>query len=72
MNSTAKYLKAVVAAIDTVQANGSDMTFCMEQDPVLGADLPRYMLTWHPNRDLVCPLEYSAIEEGILAWVHGD
>lgn len=58
-------LKAVVAAIDTVQANGSDMTFCMEQNPVLGADLPRYMLTWHPNRDLVCPLEYSAIEDGI-------
>ena len=58
-------LKAVVFAIETVQANASEMDFCLEQNPVLGADLPRYMLTWHPDRDLVCPLEYSAIEGGI-------
>lgn len=58
-------LKAVVFAIETVQANAQEMDFCLEQNPVLGADLPRYMLTWHPDRDLVCPLEYSAIEGGI-------
>lgn len=58
-------LKAVVFAIETVQANAQEMDFCLEQNPVLGADLPRYMLTWHPDRDLVCPLEYSVIEGGI-------
>ncbi len=58
-------LKAVVMAIDTVQANAQEMDFCLEQNPLLGADLPRYALTWHPNRDLVCPLEYSEIDKGI-------
>lgn len=58
-------LKAVTFAIETVQANASDMDFCLEQHALLGADLPRYILTWHPNRDLVCPLEYSEIDQGI-------
>ncbi len=58
-------LKAIVMAIDTVQASATEMDFCLEQNPVLGADLPRYMLTWHPDKDLVCPLEYSSIEGGI-------
>ena len=58
-------LKAVTFAIETVQANATDMDFCLEQHPLLGADLPRYVLTWHPNRDLVCPLEYSEIDQGI-------
>ena len=58
-------IKAVVQAIETVQASSTDMDFCLEQNPVLGTDLPRYMLTWHPNPDLVCPLEYSVVDEGI-------
>ena len=58
-------LKAVTFAIETVQASATDMDFCLEQHPLLGADLPRYVLTWHPNRDLVCPLEYSEIDQGI-------
>ena len=58
-------LKAVTFAIETVQASATDMDFCLEQNPLLGADLPRYVLTWHPNRDLVCPLEYSEIDQGI-------
>jgi hypothetical protein len=58
-------LKTIVSVIDTVGADATDMVFCMEQHPVLGADLPRYLLTWHPDRDLVCPLEYSVIDQGI-------
>ncbi len=57
--------KTVMVAMDSVRADPSEMSFCVEQSSILGVDLPRYVLTWHPNTELVCPLQYSTIDEGI-------
>jgi hypothetical protein len=56
---------AVVVAMDSVRVDPGEMSFCMEQDSVLGMDLPKYILTWHPDVELVCPLQYSVIDSGI-------
>ena len=57
--------KAVVISMELTQASAEEMSLCLEQKAVLGVDLPRYILTWHPDVKLVCPLQYTAIDEGI-------
>lgn len=37
---------------------------CLAHSPVLGTDLPRYALLWHPSEDLVCPADYRAVQDG--------
>ena len=38
---------------------------CLSFEGVLGHDLPRYVLLWHPDGNLVCPLGYSVVEGGV-------
>lgn len=57
--------RAVISAMEVVQANPADMGFCLEQEPLLGVDLPKFMLTWHPVLSEACPLEYQMVDEGI-------
>ena len=58
-------LKEVVTLMDQVIADPASMEYCLEHEKVLGLDLPKYFLTWHPDPKLVCPPNYSAIEGGI-------
>jgi hypothetical protein len=58
-------LKDVVFRMEAVVADPGSMEFCLEQEQVLGLDLPHYVLTWHPDSKLVCPLQYSVVEAGI-------
>lgn len=55
-------LQAVVARFDEGEG---DAEACLEQDAALGKDLPAYLLTWHPDPALVCPLEYVSEEDGV-------
>lgn len=57
--------KEVMVMMDTVTASYENMTFCTEQDSVLGADLHPMMLVWHPDPSIVCPVQYSTIDKGI-------
>ena len=57
--------KEVMVMMDTVTAAYENMTFCTEQDSVLGADLHPMMLVWHPDPSIVCPVQYSTIDKGI-------
>jgi hypothetical protein len=38
---------------------------CLEYEALLGTDLPRYVLLWHPDRELVCPVQFSDVADGI-------
>lgn len=42
-----------------------DTVACLDQDPVMGEDLPRYGLMWHPDPELVCPLSYVGLIDGL-------
>ena len=57
--------KAVVFSMELTQGSAEEMSLCLDQKAVLGVDLPRDILTWHPDTKLVCPLQYTAIDEGI-------
>lgn len=43
---------------------GADGAPCLAQSAVLGADLPTYALLYFPNADLVCPVDFAAVEGG--------
>ncbi len=53
----------VVAGMSTVEAP-ADAARCLEHAPLLGSDLPRYALLWHPDPELSCPEGYLAVREG--------
>jgi len=38
---------------------------CLGFEAALGQDLPSYVLLWHPDGKLVCPMEYAIVENGI-------
>lgn len=41
-----------------------DVSACLEQRAVLAADLPTYLLVWHPEPNLACPAAYGAVVDG--------
>jgi hypothetical protein len=53
---------AVVARLG--QAEG-DPAPCLAQEAALGKDLPRYLLTWHPDAPRTCPADYRSGDGGI-------
>lgn len=55
-------VQAVVSRME--QAEG-DPVPCLQQKPALGKDLPTYLLTWHPDPGLTCPLDYVTEEAGV-------
>jgi hypothetical protein len=57
--------QGILDRIDSVPGDTAAMSFCLEQEQVLGMDLPRYMLTWHPDPTVICPLNYATIDKGI-------
>ena len=58
-------LKAVVQQMDMVIADPLTFDYCLEHEKVLGLDLPKYYLTWHPDTKLVCTPNYSVVDGGI-------
>ena len=61
-NSTTQ---AILDRMESVSGDTVAMAFCLQQDQVLGVDLPRYVLTWHPDPNVVCPLNYATVDNGI-------
>lgn len=43
----------------------ADVVACLDQDPVMGEDLPHYALLWHPDPELTCPLSYVGLVDGL-------
>lgn len=41
-----------------------DVVACLDQEPVMGEDLPRYALLWHPDKEITCPLSYVGLLDG--------
>ena len=42
----------------------ADVSACLSQRLVLGSDLPTYLLVWHPDANLACPIAYGAVVDG--------
>lgn len=54
--------------VDTMVAMGDPYSFasvCLAQENVLGQDLPRFLLTWHPSPDVLCPPDFDAVIDGV-------
>ncbi len=60
-----KVMKQVVAKMEMVDTSVEDMQFCLDLEKAMGFDLPKYPLLWHPNPDMVCPTDYSSVDQGI-------
>ena len=38
---------------------------CLKYESLLGDDLPRYLLLWHPVDDVACPIQYTDVVDGV-------
>ena len=56
---------AVTNRVQELAGVPSEATVCLSQESVLVPDLPRYVLLWHPDPNLVCPVDYAAVDNGI-------
>jgi len=65
--AAADHMKTYVVSLMGVlpAPDPSDTVPCLDQDPVMGEDLPRYALLWHPDPELVCPLSYVGLVDGL-------
>lgn len=57
--------KAVVQEMNKLTETPENALRCLAMEQVLGVDLPRYVLLWHPSPDLVCPDDYAVVEGGV-------
>ena len=55
----------VILEMQKLRGGAKDATRCLSHEGVLGHDLPRYTLLWHPDPNLVCPLGYAVVEGGV-------
>ncbi|MFH1467672.1 MAG: hypothetical protein ABIO70_25020 [Pseudomonadota bacterium] len=55
----------VVFDLEKLDGTPEDATRCLAQASALGQDLPSFILLWHPDPTLVCPLGYELIDEGV-------
>ena len=51
-----------MAALDGVPSEAGN---CLNQEQVLGTDLAPYVLLWHSNPEIVCPVEYASVAGGV-------
>ncbi|MFT5684853.1 MAG: hypothetical protein ACI8RZ_005798 [Myxococcota bacterium] len=58
-------INRVVDMMGDLSGVPSEAENCFSHEAVLVPDLPGYILLWHPNPELVCPLEYAAVDNGI-------
>ncbi len=62
---TGSVINRIVTLMQEMSGVPSEASVCLSHDNVLVPDLPRYVLLWHPDPDLVCPIEYAAVDNGI-------
>jgi hypothetical protein len=55
----------VILEMQKLRGGAKDAGRCLSHEGVLGHDLPRYSLLWHPDPNLVCPLGYAVVEGGV-------
>jgi hypothetical protein len=55
----------VVYTMAALQGVPSEAHHCLAHEQVLGADLPPYILLWHSNPEIVCPVEYASVAGGV-------
>ena len=55
----------VVYTMAGFQGVPSEAHHCLAQEEVLGVDLPPYVLLWHSNPEIVCPIEYASVAGGV-------
>lgn len=68
-------LKELVKRIQIGSVNPDMLNPCMEYTSLLKPDLPPYVLTWHPARDLTCTPTYNQVVSGVRhmgAWGLSD
>jgi hypothetical protein len=53
--------KEVEKLMMTLEGTPSEAMLCLGQEAVLGADLPRYLLLWHADPEVVCPNRYANV-----------
>lgn len=57
-------VEAVLAQMARTGEAPREAATCLAQAPLLGSDLPRYALLWHPDPALSCPSGYLAVRGG--------
>ncbi len=55
----------VVVEMQLMRGASREAKRCLGYDGVLGHDLPRFILLWHPDTNLVCPAGYNVVEGGV-------
>ena len=55
----------VVGGMATQKETDNFAFICMSQEPILGQDLPKYVLVYHPMEDDYCPGEFAAVVGGV-------
>jgi hypothetical protein len=68
-------LKELVKRIQVGSVNPEMLSPCLEYKSLLKPDLPPYVLTWHPAKDLVCTPTYNQVVSGVRqmgAWGLSD
>lgn len=53
--------QAVEKLMMSLEGSPSEASLCLDQEPVLGADLARYLLLWHADPEVVCPNRYANV-----------
>lgn len=68
-------IKELVKRIQLGSINPDMLEPCLEYKSLLQPDLPAYVLTWHPAKDLVCTPTYNQVVSGVRqigAWGLSD
>ena len=68
-------LKELVKRIQIGSVNPDMLNPCLEYTSLLKPDLPPYVLTWHPAKDLTCTPTYNQVVSGVRhmgAWGLSD
>ncbi len=55
----------VVLEMQRQRGGSKEAKRCLSYDGVLGHDLPRFTLLWHPDPNLVCPMGYNVVEANV-------
>ena len=53
------------AVVNAMQDSPGEPEACQAQHAALSNDLPPYLLLYHPDPELVCPLDYAVVDGGV-------
>lgn len=58
-------IDAIYVRFDGLTGVSEDAPICLGQEPVLEPDLPLYVLMWHPDPGMVCPADYTDVQNNV-------